>query len=226
MSGKHSFRAFAQAGKERPEEEQETDDVTDGNETPDGDEATDGEATPADDATTEPEETAAEPARNIAWPRVLVFAVIPAVALLLAAGSAFLRWQITWNAGSDAARTESVEAAKEIATEMLSYDPETVERHLNEALGRLTGTFRDSYTTLVNTRVIPIATTQGVTATAEVPAVGVVSASPDRTELVLYLDQYVTVPGRAPQKTASTVRATMVRQNGEWKLSEFEPVKP
>lgn len=234
MSGRHSFRAFAQA-EERPEPERQapedasTDEVTTGAdetaavyEAEAEIEAEAGEDEPED----KPEEPVAEPARTIAWPRVLVFAVIPAVALLLAAGSAFLRWQLTWDAGSDTARTESVDAAKEITVEMLSYDPETVEQHLNEALGRLTGNFLDSYTTLVNTRVIPIATTQRVTATAEVPAAGVVSASPDRAEVVLYLNQYVTVEDQAPQKTASTVRATMVREDGKWLMSEFAPVKP
>ncbi|PJK20665.1 hypothetical protein [Mycolicibacterium goodii] len=244
MSGRHSLRAFAQA-EERPEPERQapedasTDEVTTGaDETAAVDDAeTDAETeTEAeaeieaeageDDREDKPEEPDAEPARTIAWPRVLVFAVIPAVALLLAAGSAFLRWQLTWDAGSDTARTESVDAAKEITVEMLSYDPETVEQHLNEALGRLTGNFLDSYTTLVNTRVIPIATTQRVTATAEVPAAGVVSASPDRAEVVLYLNQYVTVGDQAPQKTASTVRATMVREDGKWLMSEFAPVKP
>lgn len=240
MSGRHSFRAFAQA-EERPEPERQapedasTDEVTTGaDETAAVDEAeaeTEAEAeieseAGEDEPEDKPEEPVAEPARTIAWPRVLVFAVIPAVALLLAAGSAFLRWQLTWDAGSDTARSESVEAAKEITVEMLSYDPETVEQHLNEALGRLTGNFLDSYTTLVNTRVIPIATTQRVTATAEVPAAGVVSASPDRAEVVLYLNQYVTVGDQAPQKTASTVRATMVREDGKWLMSEFAPVKP
>lgn len=119
-----------------------------------------------------------------------------------------------------------MQAAKDITVEMLSYEPDTVEAHLNEALNRLTGNFRDSYTTLVNTRVVPVATTQRVTANADVPAIGVESASPDRVELVLFVNQLVAVGDQAPQKTTSTVRATMVREDGQWLMSEFEPVKP
>ncbi|AKS32908.1 hypothetical protein [Mycolicibacterium goodii] len=215
MSGRHSFRAFAQAEEERTDDE--TAEAPEAPETPEA-------AEEAADAVDEPEK--AGPARNIPWARVLVFAVIPAVALLLTAGAAFLKWQIVWNAETDTARIESVEAAKDIAVEMLSYDPDTVEQHLHEALGRLTGNFRDSYTTMVNSRIIPIATAQRVTATAEVPAVGVVSASPDRTEVMMYVDQFVTVADQVPKKTTSTVRATMVRERGQWLLSEFEPVKP
>lgn len=231
MSGRHSFRAFTQAEKERPEEET-AEQTVEATEEPELTEPAE-EATSSDDVTPEAEETPEEspepdpePARTIAWSRVLVFAVIPAVALLLAAGSAFLKWQIAWNAESDTARTESVQAAKDITVEMLSYEPDTVEAHLNEALNRLTGNFRDSYTALVNTRVVPVATTQRVTANADVPAIGVESASPDRVELVLFVNQLVAVGDQAPQKTTSTVRATMVREDGQWLMSEFEPVKP
>lgn len=219
MSGRHSFRAFTQAEKERPEEET-AEQTVEATEEPELTEPAE-EATSSDDVTTE-----AEPERTIAWSRVLVFAVIPAVALFLAAGSAFLKWQIAWNAESDTARIESVQAAKDTTVEMLSYEPDTVEAHLNEALNRLTGNFRDSYTTLVNTRVVPVATTQRVTANADVPAIGVESASPDRVELVLFVNQLVAVGDQAPQKTTSTVRATMVREDGQWLMSEFEPVKP
>jgi Mce-associated membrane protein len=241
MSGKHSFRAFAQAEKDRSEEPEEQSTEVPEAGPPEGiahessDETTEPGAEPQKPHVPEEPDVPEEPGepekpekspRHLPWSRVLVFAVIPTVALLLAAGSAFFKWQIAWNSESDTARTESVEAAKDITVEMLSYDPETVEQHLTDALNRLTGDFRDSYTTLVTTRVIPIATSQHVTATAEVPAVGAVSATPDRAEVMLYVNQYVTIGDQAPQKTASTVRATMVRADGRWLMSEFEPVKP
>lgn len=212
MSGRHSLKAFEKAG-ETPADE------------PVGETPADESDTEVADVDSEPQQPA-EPARKLPWSQILVFAVLPVLALLLAAGSAFLKWQIVSDRESATARTESAEAAKDITIQMLSYEPDTVEQHLNSVLGRLTGEFHDTYTTLINTTIIPGASAQRVTAVAEVPAVGSVSAGPDRAEVMLYLNQFVTVGDRPPQKTPSTVRVTMVREDGRWLLSQFEPVKP
>ncbi|MGV0745097.1 hypothetical protein [Mycolicibacterium sp. XJ870] len=243
MSGRHSFRAFEQADEEREDEEREAksaDDVTDEaatdadtsvedvntdaeTETPaEREETADAEETEAPEEPQEPE----DPGRRTNWSRVAVVVVLPALALLLAAGSAFLKWQIGWERGSAAAATESVEAAKDITTQMLSYEPATVEQQLNSVRERLTGEFLDTYTEMINTAIIPGATAQNITAVADVPSAGSVSASPHRAEVLLYLNQSVMVGDQAPQKTPSTVRATMVHEDGRWLMSQFEPVKP
>lgn len=215
MSGRHSLKAFDKAGAkpvEDPIEEKPVEETTE-------------DAPEAEGVDTEPEPPA-EPARRTPWSRIVVFAVLPALALVLAAGSAFLKWQIVSERDSATARTESVEAAKDITVQMLSYEPDTVEQHLNSVLDRLTGEFLGTYTTMIRTTIIPGATAQRVTAQAEVPAIGSVTASPDRAEVMLYLNQFVTVGDQPPQKTPSTVRATMVREDGRWLMSQFEPVKP
>ncbi|MGV9801406.1 hypothetical protein ACWDTP_25510 [Mycobacterium sp. NPDC003449] len=231
MSGRHSFRAVEQAGQDRSEDgvddtaaeevdadEETTDEVAD--ETVETDEA------PETDEADEPAKPADQPARRIDWPRVVVFAVLPALALLLAAGSAFLKWQVTSGGESQTTRTESVEAAKDITTQMLSYEPDSVEQHLNAVRDRMTGDFLDTYTDLINTAVIPGATAQQVTAAAEVLAAGSVDAGPDRAEVMLFLNQTVVIASQPPQRTASTVQATMVRDGDRWLMSEFAPVKP
>ncbi|MCV7285927.1 hypothetical protein H7J87_11365 [Mycolicibacterium wolinskyi] len=218
MSGRHSLKAFDKAGAKPIEDpvEETAEDAA---------EETAEDASEAEGVDTEPEPPA-EPARRTAWSRIVVFAVLPALALVLAAGSAFLKWQIVSERESATARTESVEAAKDITVQMLSYEPDTVEQHLNSVLDRLTGEFLGTYTTMIRTTIIPGATAQRVTAHAEVPAIGSVTASPDRAEVMLYLNQFVTVGDQPPQKTPSTVRVTMVREDGRWLMSQFEPVKP
>ncbi|MHC9292249.1 hypothetical protein ACRCUN_07250 [Mycobacterium sp. LTG2003] len=228
MSGRHSLRAFekadAKAAEEKPvEDPAEEKPIEDPVEDPA--EETADESPEADDVDAEPERPA-EPARQTPWSGIVVFAMLPALALLLAAGSAFLKWQIVSERESATARTESVEAAKDITIQMLSYEPNTVEQHLNSVLDRLTGDFLSTYTTMIRTTIIPGATAQRVTAQAEVPAIGSVTASADRAEVMLYLNQFVTVGDQPPQKTPSTVRATMVREDGRWLMSQFEPVKP
>lgn len=242
MSGRHSFRKVERAGQERPEEKVTEDAVTD--EAPAdeaSDEAPEAETSEGDVADREAEDSA-EPAeeteaesdeppvdasvRRIDWPRVVVFAVLPALALLLAAGAAFLKWQIVSDRESQTARTESVEAAKDITTRMLSYEPDSVEAQLNSVRDQMTGEFLDTYTNLINTAVIPGATTQQITAVAEVRAAGAVDAGPDRAQVMLFLNQTVASAGQPPQRTASTVQATMVRDGDRWLMSEFAPVKP
>lgn len=233
MSGRHSLRAFERAGakpaEEKPAEETVEEKTVEEKTVEEKTVEETAEDTPeteaADDVDTNPDEPV-EPARQTPWSRIVVFAVLPALALVLAAGSAFLKWQIVSDRESAAARTESVEAAKDITVQMLSYEPDTVEQHLNSVLDRLTGDFLSTYTTMIRTTIIPGATAQRVTAEAEVPAIGSVTASPDRAEVMLYLNQYVTVGDQPPQKTPSTVRVTMVREDGRWLMSQFEPVKP
>lgn len=156
--------------------------------------------------------------------RILVFGVLPALALLLAVAPAVLKWQVASSTSNERARAESVQAARDIAVEMLSYQPDNVEQQLHAARDRMTGEFLGIYTAMIENAVIPGAKSQGVTAVAEVPQAGSVSASADRAEVLLYLNQTVTVTQKPPQKTVSTVRVTMVNHDGRWLMSKFEPV--
>lgn len=149
--------------------------------------------------------------------------VLAAVALVLAVAAAVLRWQIVSAEASDTARAESVEAARDITVQMLSYETETVAEQLNAVRERLTGNFLGSYTAMIND-IIPAAQAQQIAAVAEVPEIAVVSAEPTSTELVLYVNQAVQVGGQMPEKTPSVVRATMVKEGDRWLMSEYEPV--
>ncbi|WKG02162.1 hypothetical protein [Mycolicibacterium sp. HK-90] len=180
---------------------------------------------PAED--TEEPPAAAEPAE--AQPpvrtgsRVSLPAVLATVALVLAVAAAVLRWQIVSSEASDTARAESVEAARDITVQMLSYETETVAEQLNAVRERLTGNFLGSYTAMIND-IIPAAQAQQIAAVADVPEIAVVSAEPNSAELVLYVNQAVQVGGQMPQRTPSVARATMVKEGDRWLMSEYEPV--
>ena len=109
----------------------------------------------AEEVDAEPgEREATEPKRQTDWSRVVAFGVLPALAFLLALGAAFLKFQDSAVRDSAKARDESVQVAKDSTTALLSYKPDTVEKQLNDARGRLTGEFRDRYTSLINQTVI------------------------------------------------------------------------
>ncbi|UBV14212.1 hypothetical protein [Mycolicibacterium fortuitum] len=178
------------------------------------------------DAVDEPDEPATtEPAAARPRDRSLVSTavVLAAIALVLAVASGVLRWLTVTQAESDTARVESAEAAKEITTEMLSYETDTVEQQLTAARDRMTGKFLGTYTAMIN-EVIPAAQAQRIAAVADVLEAGTVKAEPDRAELVLFVNQSVQVGDHMPEKTPSVARVTMVKDGDRWLLSEYEPV--
>jgi Mce-associated membrane protein len=162
--------------------------------------------------------------RRINWSRVLVYGVLPGVVLLLAVAAGFLKWQDASARGAQAARLESVAAAKDSTIALLSYQPDTVESDLGAAQGRLTGTFQQSYTKLIHDVVIPGAKQKHISAVATVPAVASVSAAADHTVALVFVDQTVIVGTDPPTSSSSSVRVTLDKVAGRWLISDFTPV--
>jgi Mce-associated membrane protein len=181
------------------------------------------EPTDTADETSESAEPA-KPERRIQWARVFAFGVLPAVALLLALAAGYLKWMDNSVRNSDVARDESVQAAKDSTTALLSYKPDTVEQQLGAARDLLTGDFRDSYTSLTNDVVIPGAKQKQIAAVATVPAVASVSANPNHAVVLVFVNQTVIVGQDAPTDTASSVRVTLDKIGDRWLISKFDPV--
>ena len=199
-------------------EETVTDEVVDKTDEPDEADAVD----EADEITesAEPE----KPKKRIQWARAFAFGVLPAVALLLALGAGYLKWMDNSVRNSETARIESTQAAKDSTIALLSYKPDTVEQQLNAARDRLTGDFRDSYTSLINDVVIPGAKQKQIAAVATVPAVASVSADPKHAVVLVFVNQTVIVGQDAPTDTASSVRVTLDKVGDRWLISKFDPV--
>jgi Mce-associated membrane protein len=182
----------------------------------------------ADETITDEEEDAvasfAEPKRETNWSRVVAFALLPALAFMLAIGAGVLRFMDSGVRDSDAARDTSMQAAKDSTVALLSYKPNTIEQQLTTARDRLTGQFRDQYTDLTNNVVIPGAKEKQISAVASVPAAAAVSADPGEAVVLLFVNQTVTVGNGAPTDTASSVRVTLDKVGERWLISKFEPV--
>ena len=162
--------------------------------------------------------------RWMSWSKLLAFGVLPALAVLLATGAAFLKWQDSSMRYADIARVESVQAAKDSTIAILSYQPDTVEQQLAAAAGRLTGQFRDSYRSLTADVVIPAAKQKHISAIASVPAVGSVSVNPNHAVVLVFVNQTVNVGDGVPTDTASSVRVTLDNVGNRWLISGFDPV--
>jgi Mce-associated membrane protein len=175
------------------------------------------------------EETRADPVqtaggRRIRWSRAIAYGILPGLALLLVSAAGFLKYQ------GDSAREVAVahgaymQAASDGTIALLSYRPETVERDLEAAKSRLTGTFLDAYTSLTHDVVIPGAKQKQISAVATVPAAASSAATPTHAVVLLFVDQSVTVGQSTPTNTASSVRVTLDKIDDRWLISQFDPV--
>lgn len=160
----------------------------------------------------------------IPWRRAVTYGVLPALALIMALGTGYLKWY-DWSAReSRIAAGESVRAASEGAVAMLSYRPDTVEKDLAAARDRLTGSLKDSYSSLTHDVVIPGSKQKMITATASVPAAASVSASSTRAVVLMFVNQTIVEGNDPPTNTASRVRVTLEKSQGRWLITSFDPI--
>jgi Mce-associated membrane protein len=169
-------------------------------------------------------ERLAVPARRVRWSRAIVFVVLPTLALLLASAAGFLKWQDGSARDAGSARTESVRAATDSTIALLSYKPDTVEKDLDAARARLTGSFLNAYTSLTHDVVIPGAKQKQISAIATVPAAASTMATENHAVVLLFVNQTVTIGQDVPTNTASSVRVTLDKVGGRWLISQFDPV--
>jgi Mce-associated membrane protein len=185
----------------------------------------DEEAEAADEADlVDPEEEQATPGPRFSWTRIVATGVLPALALVLALGVGYLKWLDGSAHASRRAAEESVKAATDSTIAILSYRPDTVDRELTGAAGRLTGGFRQQYTQLVTDVVAPGAKQQHISAVATVPAAASVSATENHAVVLVFIDQTTTIGTDAPTQTTSSVRITLERVHDRWLISQFDPV--
>jgi Mce-associated membrane protein len=161
---------------------------------------------------------------RVRWSRAIAHGVLPGLALLLASAAGFLKWQDASVRDAQVAGAESVRAATDSTIALLSYKPDTVEKDLGAARGRLTGTFLNAYTSLTHDVVIPGAKQKQISAVATVPAAASVRATENHAVVLLFVNQSVIVGQDAPTSTASSVRVTLEKAGGRWLISQFDPV--
>ncbi|MER6569601.1 hypothetical protein ABT288_26285 [Streptomyces sp. NPDC001093] len=160
--------------------------------------------------------------------RPVLLAVLGAVLVAALVVAAVLGWRYQEGRQAEQARGEALAAARKAAPVVLSYDYRHLDRDFTRARALLTGHFRDEYGRTTKTVVAPTATKyQGVVkatvatpADGGAPAASVVSATPDRAVVLLFVNQVTEstqVP--APRLDLNRVRMTLTRTSDGWKVS-------
>jgi Mce-associated membrane protein len=160
--------------------------------------------------------------RRVDWWRVLVYGLLPSLALLLATAAALLKWHDSSDRNIDLARVESVQAAKDSTTALLSFTPDTIDKDVQVARDRLTGGFRETYIQVTREVLIPNAKEKHVAASATVPAAASVSATENHAVVLVFVDQTVTIGSSPPNNAASSVRVTLDKIGERWMISGFD----
>nr|WP_234782980.1 hypothetical protein [Mycolicibacter sinensis] len=162
--------------------------------------------------------------RPSSWIRVLVYGLLPGVALLLAMGSGFLKFRDASARSAEVSRVESVQAASQGTIKMLTYRPDTVEQELDAARDLMTGALWDSYGSFTHDVVMPGAKEKKISAVATVPAAASVSAGSNHAVVLVFVNQTTTVGAESPTNLASSVRVSLEKVNGRWLMSAFDPI--
>ncbi|OMC30038.1 hypothetical protein [Mycobacterium colombiense] len=178
----------------------------------------------ATESSTEAHPKAERATRPIVWSRVFAYAVLPALALVLALGAGYLKWSAGAADDLARARAESVQAARDDAVILLTYHADTVDKDLAAARERLTGEFKDAYAELARQVVVPGAKEKHISSVAKANAAASVSATTNHAVALVYVDQTVTIGTGAPTDTQPVVRVTLDKVNGRWLVSRFDPV--
>jgi Mce-associated membrane protein len=144
-----------------------------------------------------------------------------AVAVALAVGLAGVGWHTHDGARrSDAAVRAALGTATAAAQAIFSYDYRSFDTSVANGRTFATGQFATEYAqTTVALKTNAVAEKAVVRAT--VSATGVVSAQPDRVELLLFLNQYRRNANVTGEKVdQNRVVLTMVAVRGEWKVAQ------
>jgi Mce-associated membrane protein len=142
------------------------------------------------------------------------------LAILLFAGLAGVAWYGQHRADQrDSAVRDATAAANSAAQAIFSYDYRTFDSSVANGKTFVTGPFAKEYGQTTSTLKAAAQKEQAVVR-AQVSATGVVTAAPDRVELLLYVNQYrrnVNIAGEKVDQNRVTL--TMVRVGSDWRVS-------
>ena len=168
--------------------------------------------------------TVAAPLVGSRWARAVAFRILPALMVVLGSAAGVVTWKVISAHLLESARVDSLRAAQDGATAILTYRPETVAADLGAARDRLTGKFKDSYTLFTHQTVIPDAKQKQISSMVYIPAAASVSVTLDRAVVMIFVNQTFMHDPDPPTSTASCVRVTLDKVGRRWLISEFTPV--
>lgn len=89
----------------------------------------------------------------------------------------------------------------------------------------LTGKFRDDFTNLTTSSIIPAATQHHIVTNAKIAEAGVISSTDDAVSVLMFINQTTTsTDDPTPKIDGSRIKITAVRSGDQWKIGGLQPV--
>jgi Mce-associated membrane protein len=154
--------------------------------------------------------------------------LVPLLALgltivLMALAAGFVWYRVHRTDQIESARTAGLEAGRDAAAVLLSYDYRTLDKDFSAGKAVTTGAFRTEYANTTSKVVAPVAKEKKAVVKAEVVTAGIVRASPDTVVTIVYVNQVTTSSLNAgPKVDLSRVRMTLKHVHGRWLVSKVE----
>lgn len=124
----------------------------------------------------------------------------------------------------DTARSEALATARSYAATVTGYDHKNLSKNFSDSLDGATGEFRDQYAGASKTLRQMIKQAKA-TAKGDVLDAGVKSASTDRVEVTLFVDQSVTNAAvKKPRIDRSRVLMTLEKHDDRWLVSKLQMI--
>jgi Mce-associated membrane protein len=145
--------------------------------------------------------------------------------VLLVVGTSWLWWQNRQADAIDEARAEALAEARTKVASVLSYNHRTVEADIAASAEYLTGDAKRQFEATTAQWVVPASLDAEITNTAEVVDAGVVSATEDRVETLVFVTQItVSKATDEPKISGSRLAVTMTREGDSWLISVLDPI--
>lgn len=152
----------------------------------------------------------------------LVRRATAAVLIAVLTGAGYEAWLLFEQHQQHVAARQAVDAAKKYILVLTSVDPNAIDRNFNEVLDGSTGEFKDMYTRS-SAQLRQALIDNKAAAHGNVVEAGVKSATTDKVEVVLFIDQAVSnASAPNPQMDRSRVQMTMEKVDGRWLASKVE----
>lgn len=120
------------------------------------------------------------------------------------------------------ARDAGMTAASQLTQKVLSYDWKTLDADMSAAEAVLAPTFRTEYSKAM-TNVKAQTVKNQVKLTASVVATSIISASEQKVQALVFVNQVTTAKGSGNQRLdQNRVRVTLTRDGGDWRVSKMD----
>ena len=156
----------------------------------------------------------------------IVFAAICLLGVVAIAATGYLTYQVRLQDNQRDDRAQALAAMQSNVPKLLSYDGNNdLNQEFAAKYDLLTGKFREDFTTLTKSSIIPAAAAHRIVTNAKIAESGVISVADDSVSVLMFINQTTTSSeDPAPQLDGSRVKVTAVRSGDQWKIGGLQPV--